>query len=439
MQASIFDRAREAARLTPAGRNRSADFYRTVAIYCVVFGHWMLAAPYAPGGQFEMRWIVAEQPWTQYLTWIFQVMPVFFFVGGYANAVSWSAARGRPESRRFWAGSRMVRLLLPVVPLVLLWSVAAIVAHLLGISSDTVIGISRDPLRPVWFLAVYVVVTLVVPLSYAAFDRWGLWSVAGLALLALIVDVIGVGMGQTWLRWANYGPIWLGVHQLGYWWKRGDVTAARAGLLVGLGAVWMAALILLAGYPVSMISVAGQSFSNDFPPTTMLLALGSVQIGLLLLLAPRVSRWLEREGPWSIVILLGRNIMTIYLWQLTAVALLIVVALALGGIGLKAVPGSAAWWALHPIWLVMYAGVLIGFIALFGRYESGSRAASQPQVGVVQTVLGTLAACYGLSGLSLNGIGSTGPLGLNWLAVLPLLAGVALATGLHPGAARRKD
>jgi hypothetical protein len=32
------------------------------------------------------------QPWTQWLTWLFQVTPVFFIVGGYSNGISWNAA-----------------------------------------------------------------------------------------------------------------------------------------------------------------------------------------------------------------------------------------------------------------------------------------------------------------------------------------------------------
>ena len=89
----LVEQVLEAARQTPASRNRAADCYRTLAICFVVFGHWMLVAPYAPEGELELRKILAEQPWTQYLTWLFQVMPVFFFVGGYANAASWSSSR----------------------------------------------------------------------------------------------------------------------------------------------------------------------------------------------------------------------------------------------------------------------------------------------------------------------------------------------------------
>ena len=44
-------------------------------------------------------------------------------------------------------------------------------------------------------------------------EKLGLWSVAILAAVAVVVDLVGVGLGQVWLRWVNYLPIWLAVHQ----------------------------------------------------------------------------------------------------------------------------------------------------------------------------------------------------------------------------------
>ena len=106
---SLMSRAREAAQRTPAKRNRAADFYRTAAICFVVLGHWMLVAPYVSEGELAFGNLLAEQPWTQLLTWFFQVMPVFFFVGGYSNAASWTSARQTRESRRLWAARRLRR------------------------------------------------------------------------------------------------------------------------------------------------------------------------------------------------------------------------------------------------------------------------------------------------------------------------------------------
>ncbi len=423
----MIEKAREAARLTPATRNRAADFYRTIAICFVVLGHWMLVAPYIPAGEIELRNILAEQPWTQFLTWLFQVMPVFFFVGGYSNAASWTSARTVPEKRQAWATGRLRRLLLPVLPLVLLWSIAAAIAYQLGVDAELAKDASQAALIPVWFLAVYILVTLVVPVSYAIWERLGLWSVASLAALAIVIDVVGVGFGQSWLRWANYAPVWLAVHQLGYWWWRGDQSGRRIGLLFVLGLAWLWTLIGPAGYPISMVSVPGDEFSNTRPPTTAMLAIGAIQIALLLFLAGRVNAWLQRETPWSIVILAAQSIMTIYLWHLTVVILVAGLSIALGGFGLGTEPGTAAWWALRPVWVLGLIVFLLPFLAIFGRYESGSRRTAAP-AGMLQAGLGAVIACAGLTLVALGGISLDRLPGFNWIAGLLIVVGVMLAT-----------
>jgi hypothetical protein len=63
------------------------------SICAVVLGHWMTPAPVVADGALRFDHMLAFAPWSQFPTWLFQVMPVFFFVGGYANAASWSSAR----------------------------------------------------------------------------------------------------------------------------------------------------------------------------------------------------------------------------------------------------------------------------------------------------------------------------------------------------------
>lgn len=432
----MMNKAREAARRTPATRNRSADFYRTLAICFVVLGHWTLVSPHIPEAELELRNILAEQPWTQYLTWLFQVMPVFFFVGGFSNAASWTSARQSPQKRAAWATQRLRRLLVPVVPLVLLWAVAAAVAYRFGVDPDLARGASQAALIPVWFLAVYIMVTLVVPFSYAAWERLGLGSVAILAGLAILVDAIGIGLGQGWLRWVNYAPVWLAVHQLGYWWWRGDPGPRGALALLAIGVLWLWVLVGPAGYPLSMVSVPGEVFSNTRPPTTAMLALGSVQIALLLLLARPVNAWLQRETPWATVILAAQNIMTIYLWHLTVVVVLAGLSLALGGFGLRTEPGTGAWWALRPVWVAVLIAGLTPFILVFGRFESGSRGQGAPGAGALQTGVGAVLSCGGLSMLALGGVSLDRFPGVNWMPVLLIVVGVLVATRQLPGRRR---
>ena len=91
-QRSAWSAAREMAERTPPERNRYVDFLRALSIGAVIIGHWLIAAPFYEGGKPQLGHMLSISPWTQWLTWGFQVMPVFFMVGGYSNAASWTLA-----------------------------------------------------------------------------------------------------------------------------------------------------------------------------------------------------------------------------------------------------------------------------------------------------------------------------------------------------------
>jgi len=57
-----------------------------------------------------------------WLTLLFQVMPVFFLVGGYSNAASWDAAQRTGTRYGTWVAGRARRLIGPVLPLILTWA-----------------------------------------------------------------------------------------------------------------------------------------------------------------------------------------------------------------------------------------------------------------------------------------------------------------------------
>jgi hypothetical protein len=79
-------------------RVRYLDLLRPVAIGCVVYGHWLLASLTYSHGRFSDLDALGYVGWGRWLTWAFQVMPVFFLVGGYANALSWTAHQAQGES-----------------------------------------------------------------------------------------------------------------------------------------------------------------------------------------------------------------------------------------------------------------------------------------------------------------------------------------------------
>ena len=80
----------------------------------VVIGHWLLSVMTYRDGQFGRDDPLVVLPWTQWLTWLFQVVPVFLAVAGFASAVSWARlVAGGAVSRQQWIRRRVARILGP--------------------------------------------------------------------------------------------------------------------------------------------------------------------------------------------------------------------------------------------------------------------------------------------------------------------------------------
>jgi hypothetical protein len=75
---------------------------------------------------------LATVPLMRDLTWLFQVMPLFFIVGGYANAISWRSAGRRGESYATWLQTRLVRLVRPTAVFFAVW-VGLLAAVVIGV------------------------------------------------------------------------------------------------------------------------------------------------------------------------------------------------------------------------------------------------------------------------------------------------------------------
>ena len=112
----------------------------------------------------------------------------------HATIPSANAPGPRAACRAFWC---------PTMPLVLVWAAGAFIARRAGISPDLIAAASQAALVPIWFLAVYIIITVAVPVSVKVWDALGLWSVLILAAAAIAVDALGFGAGLGWLRWVE--------------------------------------------------------------------------------------------------------------------------------------------------------------------------------------------------------------------------------------------
>ncbi len=400
-----WQRAAKLAEQTPPNRNRYVDFLRAASIIVVICGHWLVVAPYLNGDDLQLSDILSISLWTQWLTWALQVMPIFFIVGGFANATSWRSAQKKNESYAVWLASRLRRLIAPVLPVLVAWSIIGLVANFFHADRIILREASRFALLPAWFLVVYIVVVVFVPLTYRVWEKLKLGSFWLLAACAALLDLAAFWGGWRWVGWFNYVFIWLAVHQLGFAWQSGYFTSTRKTLLWALGGIAaLGALVHFGPYPVSMVSVQGDEISNTLPPNLTMLALGVFQGGLLLSLEKPLRRWLDNAKVWTSTILINGMIMTLFLWHVTILVLVSGVSLALGGIGLRIAPGTSAWWLTRPVWILVLGSILLLVTPIFVRYEQARSRddAGHPQLW--QSLLGAFLFCYGMALLTLKGI-----------------------------------
>ncbi len=433
-----ISRAEKVHAATPASRNRVVDFLRAAAITVVVLGHWTMAAVYADGGGILPHGAL-EAPWTHPLTWIFQVMPIFFLVGGYSNGISLRSARRKDIGYAQWLRARLRRLGTPLIPLLLGWLVACVIALAAGIAPATLATATQMALIPTWFLAAYLMVIALAPPCLWLWERFGLKSVvAGLALAA-VVDAISIGLSSPLAGYPNYVLVWASFHQFGYAWLDGKLAgpARRLGMIV-VGAIGLALLVGLGPYPVSMVSVEGAEISNSNPTRITMAFLGMVQAGIVLLAEPALKRLLQRPRLWLITVGINQRIMTWFLWHLTALVAVSGVLLAFGGPGLHLVPNSGVWWATRPLWWAVLLVVTFGFVAVFGRFEN-PRPDERPAPPVWQPVAAAVCVVAGLAVMANAGMVNAG--GLVWIWPLLPVLGLAVFSVVRlprPGSTRAK-
>ncbi|MEV5000047.1 acyltransferase family protein [Nocardioides sp. LML1-1-1.1] len=434
----LLPRAAALADATPEDRNRVVDLLRAAAILVVVLGHWLMAAVYVDrDGGLHRADLLDLASWTHPLTWVLQVMPVFFLVGGYANGLSWRSARRRGTPYAGWLRARLRRLVLPVLPLMAFWAVLAPAAHALGADPDLLRIASRASLVPTWFLAAYVVVVALAPLTLLAWERLGWWALgAGLALGGL-VDLVSVRGDLLAVGFLNYVVVWSTVHLLGYAWLDGRLasTARRLALVaVGLGVLWV--LTVHGPYAVSMVGLSTDEIDNAYPTRVTQAFLGLLQAGVVLTLEPLLRRLVAHRRVWLATVLVNGRIMSIYLWHLTMLGVLVAGSMALGGLGLHGRPDTGGWWATRPLAFAVLALLTAGAVALVGRFESPAPD-PRPAPPVLRPVLAVLGVCAGLGALAALGIAKDGAI-LWYLPLVPVAACVLGGIVRPPGQAERR-
>jgi fucose 4-O-acetylase-like acetyltransferase len=359
---------------TPAHRDRAVDALRALAIIGVILGHWLVTALVVTHGRGGTT-VADKSPLhtMSYLTpvsWIFQTLAIFFLVGGYA------AARSYTGGYWAWLRKRLVRLSRPVAVLAAFWALLATGLYLGGVSWPTLHTVLTLVLDPLWFLGVFTALTALTPLAVALVRRIGAWAAAIPLSVVAVADLVRFGLGgPSWVGWINVVAGWLVPYLLGIAWARGAFKGAKVpALMLAGGVAATVALVLWAGYPASMVGVNGAKISNLNPPTLAVVTFGIAQAGLALLLRPLLARWMRRPVAWAAVATANLSAMTLFLWHQTAFLAVTVGGLLIGRLpGLHTAPSSPLWVAERVAWLPVFAAMLAVLWAVFHRAERGPR------------------------------------------------------------------
>jgi hypothetical protein len=289
-----------------------------------------------------------------------------------------------------------------------------------------------------WFVAVYLLLSLVTPWLLRAFHRYGLGLILPFAGAAVAVDgarfLLG---GPSWLGYLNVLFVWVVPYLLGFGYADGRFrgVSRRALVAVAAASVLVLALLVAAGpYPASMVGLPGDTMSNMNPPTICLLLVTGFQLPLALLVRGPVLRALAYRPVGRAVAFVQARSMTLYLWHLTAMVVTIGILEASGGFGLHVEPLTAAWWWSRPLWWLGLGAVVAAFIAVFGRFEDPVRD-PRPAPPAWRPVLATVAMCGGLGVMAKFGIVSRGSLNW-WWPLVPVLGLVLTGTVPAPGGRR---
>ena len=402
---------------TPRSRNRAVDLYRAAAMAVVAVGHWLGMVAVVDHGELTGGNLLDFSPEYAWITWIGQVMPLFFFVGGFASATSLRSAEAKGVRPADWIATRLRRMVTPAAALAGFWAIALVLGAAVGGFGVVSLGAAAAAI-PLWFLANYTIDTALAPFTFRWFrSRPGLLlgSLAVLFVLAEAARFAGIPVVPQ----ANWVIGWLGFQVAGFAWQDGRLPTGRA--LAALAATCWALTIgavAFGPWPATMLHHGGLDHSPTHPPSIALVLFGLAYSFTAAALAPAVTRWLERSSrAWQLTIAANVVSMSVYLWHMTAAVAVVGVAY-LAGLVPGVEPGTAAWWWMKIPFLVGNLAVLVPLVrrvapieqrALLGgtttwRWGTGSmlataallsvsvKAWSSPQAGVlVAGLAGTLA------------------------------------------------
>jgi hypothetical protein len=353
--AALFPSPAEVEASTPATRDRAIDVIRIVSLVGVVAGHPIMATSTLRDNVFIWSNLLTASPVFQALTWMFQIMPLFFFAGVAASVNSWTPA----TSWGNWLMRRCTRLYRPVYYYLALWGIALVVLRLVLPKHvyEPVAGIS---IQLLWFLGAYVLVLAAMPLlsGITTTGRFAA-AVAGTYGFIALVDALRINVeGLSTLGYLNM-VVWSIPGMFGIAYRR-RLLAGHTALALGVAMFAVnVALMVLGPYELSLVGIDTQHLKNMTPPSLLLAGHAIMMCAFAIAAAPAIARWAQRPRVWWLAAIGNSGAMTLYLWHIPPLLAMHLVFDYLGYPRFD--PGSPGFIALSIVQLLIMA-LLVGLV-----------------------------------------------------------------------------
>lgn len=349
----------------PSPRDSSVDVARAWCLVVVVALHSLMVGVSVADGVPVLENAMDGWPWFAAATWLVQIMPLFFVLGGFSSATQWTKLRARGVPAHEYLAMRLRRLLPPALGAIAVTAATLLALDAAGLPDAMVATAGFRLSQPLWFLGVYLLCTGLVPLMMAAHRTAPRLTLTGLAALVIAVDVIRGATGVDAVGFANLLFVWLLVQQLGFRLAAGRFDAVPRVRLVATGASALGVLAALCASGVYSFDL----LQNLNPPTSALVLLGVAQLCGFQLLRPALRRLHEHAPVATTVGAINARAMTIYSWHMLVLIGVAGLLLVVDGEALPA-PLTDAWWATRPAWLVGVGAAVALVVAVAGRLET---------------------------------------------------------------------
>lgn len=353
-----FPDAAELAASTPAGRDRVLDVIRITSLVGVVLGHTAMAISIIRNHVLIWDNMLTTSAVFQSLTWLLQIMPLFFLAGAAACVSSWSPGANWGG----WLMKRCTRLFRPVFYYLAFWAVTlTVLYHVLPQHVyEPIAGVSTQLL---WFLGAYVLVLAAMPALYRVTTIGRLAAGVAMVYAAIaVVDAVRLhwpaAMALGYLNLA----VWLIPAMFGVAYRR-QLLGGRAALAVAAAFVLVdVALVRWGPYQISMVGTGDHQQSNTSPPSLLLAGHAIVLSTLAIAAAPAIARWARRPRVWWWSAIGNSGAMTLYLWHMPV---LLGVHLMFDYLGCPRYPGQPDFLAVSVAQVLIVVGVVaVLFVAL---------------------------------------------------------------------------